>query len=130
MVYLNNWNKLEKIQIQAARVAIGATKLISINALYNETQWETLQQRRQNHQLLLFYTMSNNLIPNYLLFLIPQHVGAISRYNLRNSYDLQTLEAKTKLYNHFFLPIAIRGWNSLSEELRSCDSISSFEHQL
>ena len=40
-------DELEKIQIQAARIAIGATKLISINTLYNETQWETLQHRRQ-----------------------------------------------------------------------------------
>ena len=32
--------------------------------------------------------MSNYLTPHYLSSLIPQPVGAISRYNLRNSYDL------------------------------------------
>ena len=34
------------MQNQAARIVIGATKLISVNALYDENQWETLQQRR------------------------------------------------------------------------------------
>ena len=51
------------MQIQGARIAIGATKLILINALYNETQWETLHQRWQNHQLS-FIKMSNNLTPH------------------------------------------------------------------
>ena len=40
---------LEKIQIEAARIAIGATKLISLNALFREIQWESLEQRRHKH---------------------------------------------------------------------------------
>ena len=90
-------DEMEKIQIEAARITIVATKLISFNVLYNETQWETSQQRRQNHQLKLFYNISNDLTPHYISSLIPQHVGTISRYNQRNSYDLQTLEARTRL---------------------------------
>ena len=38
-------NELDKIQHEAGRIAIGATKLISLNALYKETNWETLSQR-------------------------------------------------------------------------------------
>ena len=45
---------LEKTQNQASGIDIGVTKLLSINALYNEIQWETLHQRRQNYQLTLF----------------------------------------------------------------------------
>ena len=122
-------DELEKMQIQAARKAIGATKLIPVNVLHNETQSETLQQRRQNHQITFFYKMSNNPT-NYLSTLIPQPVGAISRYDLRNSNDLQTLDAKSRMYYHSFLATAIRGWNSLSEEVKSCDFINSFRHQL
>ena len=47
-------DELEKIQIHAARIAIGATKLIAINALSNESQWETLQQRRLINSLHFF----------------------------------------------------------------------------
>ena len=45
MMYEKTGINQRKIQIQTARVAIGATKLISINALYNDTQWEILQQK-------------------------------------------------------------------------------------
>ena len=52
-------------------------------------------------------------------------------YNRNAHYnDLeQILEARTSLYYHSFLPTAIRGWNSLSEEVKSCDSINAFKHQ-
>ena len=41
-------NELEKIQNEAARIATGATKLVYLNALYNEIQWENLEERRKN----------------------------------------------------------------------------------
>ena len=57
---------LDKIQTEAARIVVGTTKLVSINALYTETRWERLEQRRENHQLILFYKMMNHLTPLYL----------------------------------------------------------------
>ena len=46
---------LDKIQHEAARIAVGATKLISINNLERETGWESLEERRRKHKLILFY---------------------------------------------------------------------------
>ena len=40
-------NDIEKIQIEAARIVTGATKLVSINSLTNETGWESLSNRRK-----------------------------------------------------------------------------------
>ena len=40
----------DKIQNEAARIVRGATKLVSINALYNEIQWDTLEKRRRDHE--------------------------------------------------------------------------------
>ena len=59
-------NELDKIQNEAARIATGATKLVSLNALYNEIGWEPLQDRRRDHKLTLFYKMMYNLTPLYL----------------------------------------------------------------
>ena len=44
----NDYEKqeLEKIQIEAARIAIGATKLISICNLYNEIGWKLLKKEK------------------------------------------------------------------------------------
>ena len=48
-------NELEKIEIEAARIVTGATKLVSIDSLYSETGWETLASRRKKHKLQLIY---------------------------------------------------------------------------
>ena len=36
----------KKIQIEAARIAFGTTKLISIQNLYKEIGWETLEKKK------------------------------------------------------------------------------------
>ena len=47
--------------------------------------------------------------PLYLSSLVPQSVSNLSRYNLRNSNDLQTIDARTYQYdNSFFLPSSVR----------------------
>ena len=89
-------NELDNIQNEAARIATGATILVSINALYNEVCWDPLETRRKNHRLTLFYKMMHNLTPLYLSSLIPQSVSNLSRYNLRNANDLQTIDARTQ----------------------------------
>ena len=83
----------ENIQHEAARIATGATRLVSLNSLYNEIKWESLQKRRNDHKLSLLYKMKNNLTPDYLSSLLPQRVGNASRYSLRNSDNLQTIFA-------------------------------------
>ena len=80
--------ELDKIQNEAARIATGTTKLVSLNSLHKEIGWESLEERRQKHKLTLFYKMIHQLTPLYLSSLIPQSVSNISRYNLRNSSDL------------------------------------------
>ena len=42
-----------KIQVEAARIVTGATKLVSLDMLYRETSWKTLESRRRNHKLYL-----------------------------------------------------------------------------
>ena len=44
-------NALEKIQIEAAQITTGATKLVSLETTYQETGWEPLEKRRYKHNL-------------------------------------------------------------------------------
>ena len=60
--------ELEKIQHEAAQIVMGATKLVFINALLSETEWETLAARRKKHKLHFFFKMVNALSPEYLVF--------------------------------------------------------------
>ena len=66
---LNIYEKqeLDKIQNEAARIATGATKLISLENLQDEVKWQPLQKRRNNQNLTLFYKMNNNITPSYLI---------------------------------------------------------------
>ena len=123
-------NELEKIQNEAARIVTGATKLVSINKLMNETGWESLSTRRKKHKLTLFYKMNNGLCPNYLTSLIPQTVGNNTTYSLRNASNIQTIHAKSQLYYNSFLPSVIRDWNELPMDTRNASSLNSFKHKL
>ena len=121
---------LDKIQSEAARIATGATKLVSLSTLSNEICWESLEQRRKNHRLTLFYKMMYNFTPLYLSSLVPETVSNISRYSLRNSNDLQTIAARSSQYYHSFLPSTTRDWNNLSIEAKQSDSVNSFKRFL
>ncbi len=55
-------NQLEAVQIEAARIVCGATKLCNIEKLYQDLKWETLEKRRIKHKLILFY---KNEKPHY-----------------------------------------------------------------
>ena len=121
---------LENIQKEAARIATGTTKLVSIENLNSEIGWETLEVRRNKQKLTLFYKMVHNLTPSYLTSLIPPTVNETSNYNLRNSNDIRTTNASSVQYYSSFLPSAIRGWNSLPEELRNSATLTSFKNRL
>ena len=119
--------ELDKIQNEAARIATGTTKLVSLATLYKEICWETLEIRRYNHKLTLLYKMMHNITPLYLSSLVPQSVSNLSRYNLRNSNDLQTIDARTNQYYNSFLPSSVRAWNNLSVEAKQCESVNTFK---
>ena len=82
---------LENIQKEAARIATGTTKLVSIENLNREIGWVTLEVRKNEQKLTLFYKMVHNLTPSYL----PPTVNETSNYNLRNSNDIRTTNASS-----------------------------------
>ena len=74
--------------------------------------------------------MVHNLTPNYLTSLIPLTVNETSNYNLRNSNDIKTVNARASQYFSSFLPSSIREWNTLPEEQRNATTVTSFKYQL
>ena len=119
--------ELDKIQNEAARIATGVTKLVSLTNLYKEIGWESLSKRRSNHKLTLLYKMINHLTPIYLSSLIPAQVSSASRYNLRNAQNYQTIRARTNQYRDSFLPSTLHLWNNLPLEARQSNTLNSFK---
>ena len=67
--------QLEAIHNKAARIVSGATKLGKIEKLLAEVGWETLQERRNKHKLVIFFKILNGLTPSYLHDLLPPFVS-------------------------------------------------------
>ena len=63
------------VQKDAARVVTGATARYSTALLMEDVGWPSLQSRRKQHQLTLFYKIVNGLSPPYLTTLLPGRVG-------------------------------------------------------
>ena len=114
--------KLEELQTEAARIAEGATKLVSVQKLYKEVCWERLETRRWKQNLALFHKMVNYVSPLYLTSLVLPLVQNVSRYNLRNENDLRRIYSQTTKYSNSFLPSVIKDWNSLPCAVRDADS--------
>ena len=123
-------NLIEKIQLEAARIATGATRLVSVELLYKETGWEPLQNRRYKHKMCQFYKMINDLTPFYISSLVPSTFGNTSAYHLRDSQNIRSLLTRTQLYYKSFLPACVREWNELPLDIRNSDSLPSFKQQL
>ena len=92
--------------------------------------WETLEQRRKNHRLTLFYKMRYSLTPQYLSSLVPESISNVSNYNLRHSNNPRGINARTTQYQQSFLPTAIKEWNILPLEFQQSNSVNSFKYNL
>ena len=49
--------EIEKVQIEAARIVTGTTKLISLNLLYIEAGWDSLETIRKHHKLTVILSL-------------------------------------------------------------------------
>ncbi|KAK3106293.1 hypothetical protein FSP39_017122 [Pinctada imbricata] len=122
--------RLEKFQLEAGRIVTGLPSYCSRAAIYFETGWETLKERRHNRKLNLMYKVQHNLAPDYLSNLIPSQVGSSNSYNLRNSENINLPFCRTSLLQSSFIPSSINAWNDLPLSVRSSTSLSQFKAKL
>ena len=123
-------DELDKVQNEVARIVTGGKQLVSINNLYKEIGWESLENRRRKHKLVMFYKMVNHLTPTYLSELVPLSVGDNASYNLRNTSHIHNVFAHAKYHYNSFFPSAIREWNNLPVEVQCAASVASFNYML
>lgn len=121
-------NKIESVQIEAARIVTGGTRLVSFEKLYCETGWEKLKDRRETHRLTYFYKMTQQLAPQYLIDMVPRNLGNIHDHNTRNVSIIPPIRTNTALYSNYFLPATVRSWNLLPSSVKTSPSISAFKN--
>jgi hypothetical protein len=119
--------KLEAVQLNAARIVVGATARCTTQGLYDETAWEPLSSRRDFHRLVLMYKIINGKAPLYLTELIPNLVRDRTGYSLRNRDKLDIPFTRTNQHKQSFIPYTAGLWNNLPPENKKAPSIESFK---
>ena len=125
-------NALEKIQLEAARIVTGGTKLVSLEVLYNERGWVLLETRRSKHKMCLFCKMNKSNSPNYLSSLVHNILKPTTHYSLRDATNIRQTLTRTQLYYNSFIPPSIRLslWDDLPSEMRESITYTNFKYQI
>ena len=122
--------QLENIQIEAARIVTGATKLCSKSKLYLDTGWESLSERRTKHKIIKFHEMFHGQTPQYLSNIVPQQLFRVHDYNTRRANNVQNIQCRTVFYQNSFLPSVIPEWNSLPPDIKFDNSKRTLKNYL
>ena len=127
---VGNSNKLDQLQLEAARIVTGLPIFASSILVYKELSWESLTERRKRRKLQMFYNIQNNNAPRYLCDLIPPTIQSTTVYPLRNGSDIIIPFCRLSITCDSFIPSTIRQWNSLNPSLRNMESIAKFKTEL
>ena len=123
-------NQLEILQNAAARIVTGLPIYCPLERLQNESDWETLQTRRKNQRLIMFYKIVYDLTPTYLKSLLPPRRRDATNYNTRQANDFTLFRTRTAKLNKSFFPSTTRLWNRLPDDLKHALTVESFKYKL
>ena len=119
-------DRLETVQIRAMRIVTGATARSSVQGLYNDLGWHTLQQRRSMHKLKWFFKLQNHLAPEYLVNLVPPTADERHRYLLRRRDTVTPFRVQRDYFARSFFPSVVREWNALPQHIRHATTVEGF----
>jgi len=116
-------DRLERMQLEAARIVTGITRSISTIQVYDEIGWLTLE-------VCIDILIKNDMVPVYLNNLFPRVDIEQLRYGLLHLSDFVNLPRRTALFENSFVTSAIQQWTSLPCHLRQCPSLTTFKREL
>jgi hypothetical protein len=123
-------DRLEKLQLEAARIAPGLTAFSSRDSVYKETGWEKISSRRERKKLCLMYNMYHGHAPSYLCDLLPPLVRDVTNYPVPNRNDYNLPRCRLSLCQSSFIPSVINLSNSLDNDTRNTRTSDSFKINL
>jgi hypothetical protein len=123
-------NSLEDLHLQALRIISGSVRGTSHEALYKETGFCSLKERRQRHKLLLYKKITLGMTPDYLTALLPPLVSATNPYPRRRPQERTVPTCRTETYRRSFFPSTTLLWNDLPLSAQNSQSISEFKRHL
>lgn len=119
--------RLEMVQRKAARfVYNNFSTYSSVSSMLSQLNWQSLEERRTNAIVTMFYKIINNLISIDFSHDLRPVMSSTRGYLKR----FISLPARINSYYHSFLPHSIRIWNSLPEILVTAPDLNSFSNRL
>lgn len=82
-LFVHDSDKLERVQLCAARIVTGLPIFVSMAVLYSETGWETLQTRRYIAKMTTMFKINMEIVPDFLCEIISSKRKNISHYNTK-----------------------------------------------
>jgi hypothetical protein len=110
---------ITEIQLEATRIVTGLTKISSLEALYFETGWDTLTERRRHRKLTFVRQIHNKSSPQYLSECLPPVSSDVSGYNFRNNDNYVLPRCRLRISKKSFMPSTVGMWNNLSLTVRN-----------
>ena len=114
------------VQRRAVRfVCNNFNRTASVTAMLNHLNWPTLERRRNQAKLHMFYKIINNIIS-----ISHDHLIQSSTTTRDHSMRCIQLAARTNTYLYSFFPSTIRLWNSLPKEIVFSTDFDCFKSSL
>ena len=117
--------KVKSVQRQAARWVLGDYyPNSSATDMIGKREWRTLEQRRTDSRLVLFY----KVIYGYVAIPFPSYVITLPR-DSRTSHPLayRHIFTRTYYYKQLFYPLAVVQGNSLPAAIATLTDLDSFK---
>ena len=121
----NRISQIEQVQRRAARWTVSNfDRKASVTEIVQDLGWRTLDQRRADARLCLFFKTLHGLVavplPDYI-----QHSTRISRYC--HSMTFRQVSTSTDYYKYSFFPLAIVQWNALPQSVACLQNLEVFK---
>ena len=117
----SNKDKIEKVQRRAARfVSNNFRRKASVSEMLHELGWQSLDDRRQDQRLVLFFKIINGLASVETEDIL---TPADSRTRKNHSFKFKQLQANCDSYRYSFFPATISSWNNLPFGIEKVDSV-------
>ena len=95
--------------------------------MLHDLGWQSLDGRRQDQRLVLFYTIINGLASVEMEDIL---TPADSRTRKNHSFKFKHLQANCDSYRYSFFPATISSWNNLPFGIEKVDSVEGFKLKL
>ena len=121
-------NKIEMVQRRAARyVCNNYNREASVTTTIKHLHWRSLQQRRTDIRLVMFYKTLHGIVA---LDLFPQLIPLV-RYSRHTHSEAFQLPVITKqLIQYSLLPRTIANWNNLPANAATAPSLEIFRQNI